>query len=157
MISISAYGAQFTQKSLEGGEIYDGLDVSSVRYGEHSEFIRLVFDVVYWQGYESHLIGKSAKSTGFYKASLSKNNREIILALSGFRAFSASIADLNNMLNQSIVLSRITDEEYADDSTVFLKLVGSSPICYRIFSLKEPSRIVMDIKKCDDIKMLEAE
>lgn len=144
----NTYATPFTQNNLQGGEVSDGLDVSSVRYGEHAEFVRIVFDVAYWKGYESEMIGKAAKSTGSYTSVISDNHREIILGLHGFRAFSASISELNSVLKNFVVFSKITDEAYADDSAVFLKVSSGSPLCYRIFPLKKPSRIVIDIKRC---------
>ena len=128
---------------LSGGTISDGLDLSSIRIGEHTGYTRIVFDVKYWEGYGSPKAGTSSDNVGHYKFTLDQNHT-IEIEFSGFRSSSAKNVSISGHgLVQSIKMLR--GEAYGDDSSVFYQIRLRSPAKLKVFHLLSPARIVLDI------------
>ena len=128
---------------LSGGTISDGLDLSSIRIGEHTGYTRIVFDVEYWEGYGVPKAGRSSDNVGHYIFTLEQNHT-IEIEFSGFRSSSAKDVTVSgHRLVQSIKMLR--GEVYGDDSSVFYQIRLRSPAKLKVFHLLNPARIVLDI------------
>jgi len=128
---------------LSGGSISDGLDLSSIRIGEHTGYTRIVFDVQYWEGYGAPKAGTPSDNVGHYKFTLDQNHT-IEIEFSGFRSSSAKdVAISEHSRVQSIKMLR--GEAYGDDSSVFYRIRLRGPAKLKVFHLYNPARIVLDI------------
>ncbi len=136
----------FTQAEMSGGEIADGLDVGSIRLGSHSTYDRLVFDVTYWEGAAEEL-GEYAEKPGHFSMKPLLMGVEYSLELGGFRAFSAPMPKFSADSRLSSI-SRRRGEAFEDDSTISLLIRFQSKQCYRVFTLVNPARIVLDVGEC---------
>jgi len=111
-----------------------GLDIHSIRVGKHDDYIRMVMDV--YKG--SH----KATSVGSYSAKYYADRGEIVVTLSGYSKFSAP---LPSFPSNSIVKQIVFDDKKSDNSYRFsIKLRQEAKV--RIFDLKNPARLVFDIK-----------
>ena len=120
--------------SFSNGIITDGLDVKSIREGKHKEYVRLVFDV--------YADGKQAKRVGRYEAKHDNNKKDISVILNGYRKFSAPLPSFP----YDSLIEQIYFEQYLDDNGLkfHIKLRENAEV--KIFDLKNPARIVFDIK-----------
>jgi hypothetical protein len=120
--------------SFSSGIITDGLDVRQIREGKHEGYIRLVFDV--------YNDAQAAKDVGHYDAKYHKSKKDISVILHGYRKFSASLPSFPHYS----VIEQIHFDQYPDDSgfKFHIKLRENAKV--RIFDLKNPARIVFDIK-----------
>ena len=128
---------------ISGGTVSDGLDLSNIRIGEHTEYTRIVFDVTYWEGYGAPKAGSSSDNIGHYKFTLNQNH-SIEIEFSGFRSSSAKHTSVSA---QSIVQSikMLRGEAYGDDSSIFYQIRLQHPAKLKVFHLYNPARIVLDI------------
>ncbi len=128
---------------LSGGTISDGLDLSHIRIGEHTDYTRIVFDVQYWEGYGAPKAGTPSNNVGHYKFTLEQNHT-IEVEFSGFRSSSAKdITVPEHSRVQSIKM--LKGEAYGDDSSVFYRIRLRGPAKLKVFHLYDPARIVLDI------------
>jgi hypothetical protein len=120
--------------SFSSGIITDGLDVRQIREGKHEGYIRLVFDV--------YNDAQAAKDVGHYDAKYHKSKKDISVILHSYRKFSASLPSFPHYS----VIEQIHFDQYPDDSgfKFHIKLRENAKV--RIFDLKNPARIVFDIK-----------
>ncbi|MEA3434162.1 MAG: hypothetical protein U9R13_06230, partial [Campylobacterota bacterium] len=127
---------------LSGGTISDGLDLSSIRIGEHADYTRIVFDVQYWEGYGAPKAGTPSDNVGHYTFTLEQNHT-IEVEFSGFRSSSAKDVTVSEHSRvQSIKMLR--GEAYGDDSSVFYKIRLRYPARLKVFHLYNPARVVLD-------------
>ena len=111
-----------------------GLDVHAIRVGQHDDYTRLVLDV-----YEG---SQKATSVGSYSAKYYANRDEIVVTLSGYSQFSAS---LPSFPSNSVIKQIVFDDQKSDNSYRFsIKLRQEAKV--RIFDLKNPARLAFDIK-----------
>jgi hypothetical protein len=120
--------------SFSSGIITDGLDVREIREGKHKDYIRLVFDV--------YNDAKAAKDVGRYDAKYHKSKKDISVILHGYRKFSASLPSFPS----SSVIEQIHFDQYPDDSGFKFHIKLRKNATVKIFDLKNPARIVFDIK-----------
>lgn len=112
----------------------DGLDVRKIREGKHEGYIRLVFDI-----YDN---AKVASNVGHYDAKHSKRKKDIAVTLHGYRKFSASLPSFPDYS----VIDKIYFDQYSDDSRFKFHIRLRENAEVKIFDLKNPARIVFDIK-----------
>jgi len=105
---------------LSGGSISDGLNLSSIRIGEHTGYTRIVFDVQYWEGYGSPKAGTPSDNVGHYKFTLEQNHT-IEIEFSGFRSSSAKDVTVSGH-SRVHSIKMLKGEAYGDDSAVFYKI-----------------------------------
>ena len=111
-----------------------GLDVHNIRVGQHDDYTRLVMDI-----YEdSH----KATSVGSYSAKYYANRGEIVVMLNGYSNFSASLPSFpsNSIIDQIEVNIHNSKSGYRFS----IKLRQDAKV--KIFDLKNPARLVFDIK-----------
>jgi len=128
-----------TTGSFTGGIITDGQDVSSIRFGRHDAFDRLVFDLSVWTG--SSASGDVVEEACHYEAKISDDGKSITLLLSGARGASATLPNLTG----SNYLSGISVFYPEDDSAVGFNITLNQSSAFKTFSLKAPGRIVIDV------------
>lgn len=125
---------QAQQRVFSGGKVQDGLEVKSIRQGRHEGYVRLVFDV-FNQGEAAHTVGS-------YQVNYHRHTSTIEVVLNGYRKFSAPFPKFS----ASSEIEEIYFARYLDDSgfKFNIKLRKNSKI--RSFDLKQPARLVIDIK-----------
>jgi len=128
-----------TTLSFTGGIITDGQDVSNIRFGRHDAFDRLVFDLATWTGNTGP--GENVEESCHYEATISDDGKTITLLLSGARGASATLPDLAG----SDYFSAISVFYPKDDSAVGFNITLKQASAYKVFNLKTPGRIVVDV------------
>ena len=128
-----------TTASFTGGIITDGQDISSIRFGRHDAFDRLVFDLSAWTGTTTS--GESIEEACHYEAKISDDGKSITLLFSGARGASAALPNLRG----SSYFSAISVFYPEDDSAVGFNITLNQSSAYKVFSLKAPGRIVVDV------------
>ena len=114
--------------------VTSGLDIKKVREGKHEGYIRLVFDV--------YKESSPAKIAGHYDASYNKSKKDISVVLHGYENFSAPLPSFPYYS----IIEQIHFDQYPEDKgfKFHIKLRENAKV--RIFDLKNPARIVFDIK-----------
>lgn len=127
--------------TFKGGIITDGQDLSGIRFGNHDQFERLVLDLSEWQKTAGDGSAVPVKEACHYETTISADGLEITVTMSGIRAASAGTPTFPSTAN----IKSVNAFYPSDDSTVGLSISLKSPSSYKVFSLKEPGRIVIDI------------
>ena len=124
---------------FSGGVETVSQDISAVRYGNHDDFERLVFDLSDWNygnpTTPSELVGK-------FDATLSENQKQIIITL--YNAADASVRQKGVNLNGSANVKSIQFAQGAGDSVQII-IDLNKPSQYKVFTMKSPGKIVSDI------------
>lgn len=127
---------------FQGGEPAEDLNVQSIRWHQHNGYERLVFDISKWGGVLSDTPYQKASVTGTYQIGRELTSTlSIDGELSGYRAFTAKIPHFP----KSAIIKKMEVVSNDDGSfifTIYLKHAGR----YKVFTLKNPARIVIDIK-----------
>lgn len=123
---------------FKGGVVTDGQDLSNIRYGNHDQYERLVLDLTDWQKTGTDAV---VSDPCHYETTISDTGKEITITLSGVRAASAGLPSFPESSN----ISAINVFYPSDDSTIGLTLTLKNSSSYKVFSLKEPGRIVIDV------------
>lgn len=126
-------------QTFEGGVMSDGLNLKFMREGNHGDYLRLVFDTYAWLDGNS----QPATSVGHYTANYNPASGVITVVIQGYRAFSAPFPDF---ASKSIV-EKIYLGEYLDDSGYKFHIKLRDFVKIRVFNLKSPARLIIDIKK----------
>jgi len=131
----------YISQQFSGGTMSDGLNVKKIRKGSHHNYERLVFDVETWSAYGS-MEEKSVYSVGSYSASYSPAKKLISVVINGYRSFTAPLPSFS----RESMIEKIYFEKYQDDSgyKFHIKLKKSTEV--KVFDLKDPARMVFDIK-----------
>jgi len=119
---------------FEHNEMYDGLNVKKIRLGQHNGYTRLVLDV-----YNGSTI---AKTVGSYNAQYRQNRNDIRVVLEGYSSFSARAPRFAH----NSLIEKIYFERYEDDGVYKFRIKLRQEADVRIFALKNPARLVFDIK-----------
>lgn len=125
-----------------GGKMTDGLDVRTVRWHKHKGYERLVFDIYAWDGVFGDKPYQKTNETGVYQIGKEEGGSlSLDGELSGYRAFSAKMP----YLNKSKLIKKM--QVFPNDENSFLfTFTLKSPASYKVFTLKNPARIIIDIK-----------
>ncbi|MBF4694581.1 AMIN-like domain-containing (lipo)protein [Fusibacter ferrireducens] len=126
--------------SFKGGVITDGQDINSIRYGNHDQFERIVIDLTEWQKTNADGSAVKVNEACHYEATISSDGLEVQVVLSGVRAASA----VAPIFAKSSNIESLGVYYPSDDSTIGLSVKLKKPSSYKVFSLKEPGRIVID-------------
>ena len=123
------------------GKKSDDLDVRNIRWHQHNGYERLVFDIYKWDGVLGSLYMRT-NETGLYQIGREKGNSKTIDGeLSGYRAFSA---DMPSFAKSKIMQSM---EIYPnDDGTFLFAITLKKDASYKVFTLKNPARIIIDAR-----------
>ncbi len=125
-----------------GGKPASDLDVHTVRWHQHQGYERVVFDIYKYNGIFSDTPFIKADKTGHYQiGSEMQNSLELDGEVSGYRAFSAAFPSFaHSHMVKSIEVFPEDDGNYL--FTMHLK----RPVRYKVFSLKNPARIIIDLR-----------
>jgi len=122
------------KRTFSGGKTEDGLEVKSIREGRHEHHIRLVLDV--------YKDGKVAQGVGNYKAQYNFDTNDIVVTLNGYRKFTPALPSFS----QKSEIEKIYFDNYLDDSGYKFHIKLRYPSTVKVFDLKNPARLVFDIK-----------
>jgi hypothetical protein len=127
-------------KKFSGGVESDDLDIGAIRVSQDKESIRLVFDIHKWNQTTEYL-GEKVDIAGSYEFSYSSQKALITATIKGYRAFSAKLPKFS----KDSVIEKIYMDKYLDDSgyKFHIKLRYDAEV--KVFSLKNPARIVVDV------------
>jgi len=127
---------------FHGGNGGSELDIRKVRWHKHLGFERLVFDCYQYNGVLDNKSYVLTDNTGIYQIGKEKvSSLELDGELKGYRAFSAHIP----AFSKSKLIEDIEIFPEDGDGVLFtIKLKKSTP--YKVFTLKNPARIVIDLK-----------
>ncbi len=125
---------------FSGGDVSDDLDIGTIRVSEQKDSVRLVFDTYRWNQ-TSEYLGEKVDFVGSYNFDYSPEKLLITATVDGYRAFSAKFPTFN----KNSLVEEMYFDEYIDDSgyRFFIKLRYDAEV--KVFSLKNPGRIVVDI------------
>jgi len=120
--------------TFSSGIMSNGLDVRKIREGKYKEYTRLVFDV--------YADTSPARVVGHYDAKHDSSKKDISVILHGYQKFSAPLPSFP----YDSVIEQIHFEQYPNESgfKFHIKLRENAKV--RIFDLKNPARLVFDIK-----------
>ena len=110
------------------------LDVSKIREGKHEGYLRLVFDVVDKTN--------AAKSVGQYDAKYRSSKKDIAVILYGYQNFSAPLPSFP----YTSLIEQIYFEQYPKEKGFKFHIKLRQKAEVKIFDLKNPARLVFDIK-----------
>ena len=127
---------------FSGGKLSEGLDVKTIRWHKHDGYERLVFDIYAWDGVFGENPYEKSNETGLYQIGIELQNAlNLDGELSGYRGFSAKMPRFTNskMLKKMQVFSN-------DDGSFLFTIDLKRAVTYKVFALKNPARIIIDIK-----------
>lgn len=120
--------------SFSSATVGDGLDVRKIREGRHDGYIRLVFDVYNATG--------AAEIVGRYDAKYNNAKKDITVILHGYQKFSAPLPSFSH----DSLIEQIYFEQYPASGGFKFHIKLRENASVKIFNLKNPARIVFDIK-----------
>ncbi len=127
---------------FHGGKVAESLDVRAVRWHKHEGYERVVLDVYTWHGVFDDTPYQKTSKTGLYQIGKEKKNSlHLDGEIMGYRAFSARIPSFTKSKFVS-KMQVIPNEE----NSFFFTLTLKKPVSYKVFTLKRPSRIIIDLK-----------
>jgi hypothetical protein len=135
----SAIGGYKYEGYFIGGSPGESLDIRLVRWHKHKGYERVVFDVYEYNGVLTNNNYTRAKVTGEYEIGREGESSDIDGELRGYIAFSASIPSFNG----SNVIRRL--EVFPDKDSYLFTFTLKKRAAYKVFTLKNPTRIVIDI------------
>ena len=126
--------------SFTGGTLSSGQDVGGVRYGDHGDFERLAFDIMKWvDGTPTETVDIATS----YSATLSADGKKITIVLTGARDAYASLNPVN--FKDSPNISSVGFSFAGQGESVQIDINLKSPSQFKVFDLKSPARLVVDI------------
>jgi len=129
-------------ESFSGGKITDGLNIKSIRKGNHDDYERLVFDSYYWSAY-GEKANRPTNKVGHYTVQYDKNRKIISVVIEGYREFSAKFPSFSS----KSIIEKIYFDKYLDDSGYKFNIKLRENAKVKVFDLEKPARLVFDIKK----------
>ncbi len=129
------YSRYRDQGYVKGGKSADGFDVYSLRWHKHNGFERLVFDI-------SDEFSSYDAVVGFYSIGTEAiDSTSIAGELLGYSLFSAYIPSFKD--SEIIHEMEVSSQK---DTGYFFSISLKQPVSYKVFSLTDPARIIIDFK-----------
>ncbi len=125
--------------TFSGGTVTDGQDVATARYGRHEAFERIVFDIYAWTGLEPT---ETVDEIGVYEANISDDGKSITIIVNGARGANARKAGID--LKDSTTVSTVEYFFPGSDSAVGITITLNDTGAFKVFSLKQPAKLVVD-------------
>ena len=122
------------EEDFNSGRASDGLNVKKIRVGQHEGYTRLVFDI-----YEGN---QKSQKVGTYHAKYHPSRDDISVLLEGYNAFSAKFP----RFSRTSVIETMYLERYEDNRAFKFHIKLRQEVKIRTFSMKNPARLVVDIK-----------
>lgn len=134
-----------TTKSFTGGKISDGLDMHKIRASANPARTRLVFES-YTKTQNNATLSK-ADNSGNYLFTYDRETLTITALIDGYRAFTALQGAKIATFPAGSMVEKITLLPYMDDSGYKFTIKIKEEAEVKVFELKKPGRIVVDIVK----------
>lgn len=128
-------------ESQTAGETIDGLKLADIRWGDHGDYLRIVFDL-------TNTSDGQVLQAPYAETVMSAEQDEVTVTLGGIRGIGANPTLLAEEIDigDSMVLSLQPVPSYDDQALVYkIKLAG--PATYSLASLGDPGRVIVDIYK----------
>ena len=127
---------------FHGGKIAKDLDVRAIRWSTHEGYERVVLDVYIWHGVFGNKPYQETSKTGLYQIGKDeKGSLHLDGEIVGFRAFSAKTPSFSK--SKLIEKMQVIPNE---ENSFYFTLTLKKPASYKVFTLKKPARIVIDMK-----------
>lgn len=127
---------------FDGGKAARDLDVRAIRWSSHHGYERVVFDIYKWHGVFDTTPYKATSFTGLYQIGKEEQeSRHLDGEILGYRAFTAKLPSFT----KSKLIEKMQIIPNEEDSYYFTFTL-KKPVAYKVFTLKHPTRIVIDIK-----------
>ena len=137
--TIDKTGAYQRSGKIVGGELTDGRDIRNIRWAQQRGYERIVLDV-YMGNYEG--LGPAVPRACHFEVSYSPGNRILKVMVAGTRRFSARFPDTA----RSRLIRGFKRVPSYDDSSHTFQIQLSRSVEYEVFELRDPGRIVLDIR-----------
>lgn len=125
---------------FSGGTSATGQDIASARYGNHQSFERIVFDIYEWIGGQPTT---PVDNIGAYAAIISEDGKTIRINING--ALDAYADNLTLDLKGSANIQSVQYANSGNGEMVTIVIHLAKPSQYKVFSLKLPAKLVVDI------------
>ncbi len=126
---------------FSGGAPSNNLDIRLIRWHKHKGYERVVFDVYRYNSILDRKDYARSDITGEYEIGREGTNSAIDGELKGYTSISATIPSFRT----SSIIRRV---EFMPDKDSFLFTITlKKRSAYKVFTLKHPTRIVIDIAK----------
>lgn len=129
-----------TSGSFSGGTSATGQDIASARYGNHQSFERIVFDIYEWIGGQPTT---PVDNIGAYAAIISEDGKTIRINING--ALDAYADNLTLDLKGSANIQSVQYANSGNGEMVSIVIHLAKPSQYKVFSLKLPAKLVVDV------------
>ncbi len=127
---------------FHGGKMTKGLDVRSVRWSTHEGYERVVLDIYIWHGIFDNTPYQKTNKVGLYQIGKDeKNSLHLDGEIVGFRAFFAKLPSFTK--SKLIEKMQVIPNE---ENSFYFTLTLKKPAIYKVFTLKNPARIIIDLK-----------
>ncbi|NOR55939.1 MAG: hypothetical protein GQ531_06995 [Sulfurovum sp.] len=133
-------------QSFTGGKSSDGLDMHKIRASANSAKTRLVFESYLWN-VDKNRPTTQANNSGNYLITYDSEARTITALINGYRAFSALTGVKTASFPAGSMIKNIKLLPYMDDSGYKFTINIKEDAQVKVFELKNPGRIVVDIFK----------
>ncbi len=131
-----------THGYFNGGTASSDLNVKSVRWHTHPGYERIVFDINKYDGVLTQHTFIATNETGLYQIGIEEEGASYLDGeLSGFRSFDGHTPSFK----KSEIISNMQIFPNGDDSYLF-RLKLTRPAAYKVFTLKHPTRLVIDLQ-----------
>lgn len=137
--SFDKTGAYQRSGRVVGGKLTDGRDIRRIRWARQEGYERIVLDV-YAGNYDG--LGPAVPRACHFEVSYDPETLLLKVAVAGTRRFTATFP---NTAGSGLVRSFKKIPVY-DDSAHSFSVQLASPVEYEVFELKNPGRIVIDLR-----------
>jgi len=126
-----------------GGNSVNGLDLAKIDIMRSPNHTSLVLHSYLWAGYNNKSI-QTSPYIGRYAFQYEEQTRRIMATLYGYNAVSA-LLHIQKELNKSSLVKNIYIDRYLGKDTVKFIIELNQPVKIKIFNLKYPGRIILNI------------
>ena len=127
---------------FHAGKMAKDLDVRAIRWSRHEGYERVVLDIYIWHGVFGNKPYQETDKTGLYQIGKEETDSlHLDGEILGFRAFSAKIPSFTK--SKLIEKMQVIPNE---ENSFYFTLTLKKPLSYKVFTLKNPSRIIIDVK-----------
>ena len=138
--------AQPSTQSFTGGKIANGLDMHRIRASANAARTRLVFESYLWTNGRD-VPSTQANNSGNYLFTYNSKTRTITALIDGYKGFTALKGAKIATLPAGSMIKEIKLLPYMDDSGYKFTISIKEEAQVKVFELKNPGRIVVDINK----------
>lgn len=121
------------------GELVDGLQLDDIRWGDHGDYYRIVFDL-------SRTGGETVTEAPYAETIMSPDGKEIEITLGGIRGISGQPnAVAEDLPVDDPLVTSIERQLAMDDQALVYRIYLAESSTYVLGSLGHPGRVIIDI------------